>query len=160
MHAALVLLVDDDEILLHALSETIRLRMSTVVVEIASSAQEALRLLQQREYSAIVSDMRMPGMDGLALLAYVQEQYPDIPVLFITGYNDREAASRAVQAGAYDYIRKPIERDDFVAALHRALSTYRLRQQIKEQQQLIERYAFSFGHLMDHHFPEEESRGY
>lgn len=160
MYPAPVLLVDDDEMLLHALAETIRLRMSTVVVETASSAEEALRLLQQREYSAIVSDMKMPGMDGLALLAYVQEQHPDIPVLFITGYNDRESALQAVQAGAYDYIRKPIERDDFIAALYRALSTYRLRQQIKEQQQLIERYAFSFGHLMNHHFPEEESRRY
>lgn len=159
MNTPPVLLVDDDEMLLHALSEVIRLRMSNVTVQTVSSAEEALNQLKQREYSAIISDMKMPGMDGLALLAYVQDHRPDIPVLLITGYNDRETALQAVRAGAYDYIRKPIERDDFVAALYRALSTYRLRQQIKEQQQIIERYAFSFGHLTDHSYSERENRG-
>ncbi len=159
MNTPPVLLVDDDEMLLHALSEVIRLRMSNVTVQTVSSAEEALNQLKQREYSAIISDMKMPGMDGLALLAYVQDHRPDIPVLLITGYNDRETALQAVQAGAYDYIRKPIERDDFVAALYRALSTYRLRQQIKEQQQIIERYAFSFGRLTDHSYSEREKRG-
>lgn len=160
MNTAPILLVDDDEMLLQALSEVIRLRMSIVKVEVVTSAEEALHLLQKREYSAVISDIKMPGMDGLALLAFIQEQYPDIPVLLITGYNERDAALKAVRAGAYDYIRKPIERDDFVAALYRALSTYRLRQQIKEQQQIIERYAFSATHLMEPHFPEEENRGY
>jgi DNA-binding NtrC family response regulator len=159
MNTPPVLLVDDDEMLLRALSQVIRLRMSNVTVQAVTSAEEALARLKQHEYSAIISDMKMPGMDGLALLAYVQDHRPDIPVLLITGYNDRETALQAIRAGAYDYIRKPIERDDFVAALYRALSTYRLRQQIKEQQQIIERYTFSFGNLMDRRYSERESRG-
>src|SRR5258707_5903649 len=147
MHTEPILIIDDDEVLLRALSQTIELRMSTVNVEIVTSAQEALRLLQKHRYSAIISDIKMPGMDGLELLTHVQEQYPDIPVLLITGYHNRKMALQALQAGAYDYIRKPIERDDFVAALSRALSTYQLRQQIKAQQSLLERYALSYGHL-------------
>lgn len=145
METAPVLLVDDDEMLLHALSETINLRMSMVKVETTASAQEAAHLLQEHEYSAIISDIQMPGMDGFGLLAHVQEHYPDIPVLLITGYNDRKTATQALRAGAYDYIRKPIERDDFVAALARALSTYQLRRQIRDQQHVIERYALSMG---------------
>ena len=145
METAPVLLVDDDEMLLHALSEAINLRMSTVKVETIASAQEALQLLQEHEYSTIISDIQMPGMDGLALLAHVQENYPDIPVLLITGYNDRKTAMQALRAGAYDYIRKPIERDDFVAALHRALSTYQLRRQVKAQQHELEYYVLSMG---------------
>jgi DNA-binding NtrC family response regulator len=150
METAPVLLVDDDEMLLHALSEAINLRMSTVKVETVASAQEALRLLQEHEYGTIISDIQMPGMDGLALLAHVQENYPDIPVLLITGYNDHKTAMKALRAGAYDYIRKPIERDDFVAALHRALSTYQLRRQIKAQQHELEYYALSMGRYIEH----------
>lgn len=150
MNLTPVLLVDDDQMLLRALSETITLRMSTVTVETVASTEEALALLQEREYSAIISDIQMPGMDGLALLEYVQEHYPDIPVLLITGYNDQKIAMQAVRAGAYDYIRKPIERDDFIAALTRALSTYRLRQQVREQQQTLELYALSIRYLMEH----------
>lgn len=150
MNTAPVLLVDDDEMLLHALSQAIELRMSTVKVETAASAEEALQLLQEREYSAIISDIKMPGMDGLTLLACVQERYPDIPVLLITGYNEHDMAMHALSAGAYDYIRKPIERDDFAAALHRALTTYQLRQQIKQQQHTLEYYALSLGHLTEH----------
>ena len=150
MNTAPVLLVDDDEMLLRALSQVIELRMSTVKVEAVASGEEALKLLQTREYSAIISDIQMPGIDGLALLARVQAQYPDIPVLLITGYNDRKTAMQALRAGAYDYIRKPIERDDFVAALHRALSTYQLRQQIKEQQRMLERFALFTDHPREH----------
>ena len=150
MEVVPVLLVDDDEMLLHALSEMINLRMSTVRVETTASAQEAVQLLREHTYSAIICDIQMPGMDGFALLAHVQERYEDIPVLLITGYNDRKMATQALRAGAYDYIRKPIERDDFIAALYRALSTYQLRCQIKDQQYVIERYALSMGRWAEH----------
>lgn len=156
MDIAPVLLVDDDEVLLHALAQTIELRMSTVKVETATSAEIALQLLEEHTYSAIISDVRMPGMDGLALLAHVQAYYPDIPVLLITGYNEHEEAMQALRAGAYDYIRKPIERDDFVAALNRALSTYQLRQQIKEQQRILEYYTLSQNHLIELHSTEQQ----
>lgn len=145
MNTAPVLLVDDDTMLLHALSQAIELRLSTVEVETVDSAQGALKLLQGREYSTIISDIKMPGMDGFELLAQVQVLYPDIPVMLITGHNDHRAAIRALREGAYDYILKPIDRDDFVAALNRALYTYQLRQQIKEQQRALERCLLSPG---------------
>ena len=69
MTASHVLIVDDDPALLQALPETLRLRMSGVTVDTADSAAAALERIAAREYDAIVTDIRMPGMDGLALLA-------------------------------------------------------------------------------------------
>jgi two-component system sensor histidine kinase/response regulator len=148
MDTAQVLLVDDDPMLLLALSQTIALRLSMVKVRTARSAYEALDLLREQTYGAIVSDITMPGMDGLALLAHLQDRYAGIPVLLITAQNDHHLAVRALRGGAYDYILKPIDRDDFIATLYRALHTRQLQQQIEEQQQALERYALSLERLV------------
>ncbi|HLI70289.1 MAG TPA: response regulator [Ktedonobacteraceae bacterium] len=152
-----VLLVDDDSMLLQALSHTIALQMSTLIVESVDSAQEALKRLQEREYDTVVSDIKMPGMDGLALLKHVQERHPDTPVILITGHGDHWLAIQALRGGAYDYILKPIDREDFLAALQRALHTHRLRQQLKEQQRTLERYALSLAHLVEQRTRELEA---
>lgn len=143
MDTAQVLIVDDDPMLLQALAKTIALRMSMVDVKAVNSAREALDLLREHTYGAVVSDIKMPEMDGLTLLAQVQERHAEIPVLLITGHSDHQLAIRALRGGAYDYILKPIDRDDFIAALYRALHTHQLRQQIEEQQRALERYALS-----------------
>jgi DNA-binding NtrC family response regulator len=147
MNTTSILLVDDDPILLQALSHAIALRMSTLEVELLDSAQAALVRLEEQEYDAIVSDITMPGMDGFALLAQVQERHPDTPVILMTGQSDHQLALRAVREGAYDSIPKPIDRDDFLAALQRAIHTHQLRRQIEEQQRALERYALSREHL-------------
>jgi DNA-binding NtrC family response regulator len=143
MNTGHILLVDDDPVLLQALPHTISLRMSGVQVETADSASAAFDLVQQQEYDAVVSDIKMPGMDGLDLLDKVLGRYPDIPVLLITGHGEHELAIRALRGGAYDYIEKPIDRDDFVASLSRALQTRQMRRQIQVQQHTLEQYALS-----------------
>lgn len=143
MNTGHILLVDDDPVLLQALPHTISLRMSGVQVETADSARKAFDLVQQQEYDAVVSDIKMPGMDGLDLLEQVLARYPDIPVLLITGHGEHELAIRALRGGAYDYIQKPIDRDDFVASLSRALQTRQMRRQIQAQQHSLEQYALS-----------------
>lgn len=149
MDTAQVLLVDDDPMLLQALSQTIALRMSMVDVRVVSSAREALALLEEEQsYGAVVSDIKMPEMDGLALLAHLQDRHAGIPVLLITGHSDHQLAVQALRGGAYDYILKPIDRDDFIAALHRALQTHQLQRQIEEQQRVLERYAFLLERLV------------
>jgi len=143
MNTGHILLVDDDPVLLQALPHTISLRMSGVQVETADAANLALEMVQQQEYDAVVSDIKMPGMDGLDLLEKVLERYPDIPVLLITGHGEHELAIRALRGGAYDYIQKPIDRDDFVASLSRALQMRQMRRQIQVQQRALEQYTFS-----------------
>jgi len=85
MDTAPILLVDDDPALLHALPRMLSLRMSGVEVQTAESAQVALTMIEQQEYDAIVSDIKMSGMDGLGLLAKVQEHHPETPVVLILG---------------------------------------------------------------------------
>ncbi len=138
-----VLIVDDDTALLQALPQALYLRMRDVVVDTSDSALNALELVCKNDYDAIVSDIKMSGMDGLAFLAKIQEIQPDIPTLLITGHGDHSLAIQALRGGAYDFIQKPIERDYFVAALRRAIQTRQLRRQVKEQQRTLENHAKS-----------------
>src|SRR5260370_6291234 len=138
-----VLSVDDDTALLQALPQALSLRLSGVKVDTSDSTPRALEQIQEHDYDAIVGDIKMPGMDGLALLAKIQELRPDTPTLLITGHGERDLAIQALRGGAYDFIQKPIERDYLVAALQRAIQTHQLRRQVIEQQLALERYAQS-----------------
>ena len=136
-----VLIVDDDPALLEALPETIRLRMPGTVVETSVAAATALQQVGAVDYDAIVSDIKMPGMDGLALLAQVRSLRPDTPVLLITGHGEHDLAIRSLRAGAYDYVQKPIDREYFVASLGRAVQVRQLRRQISDQQRTLTSHA-------------------
>ncbi len=143
MTNANVLIVDDDTALLQALPQALYLRMPDVNVDTSDSATGALQLIRAHEYDAIVSDIKMPGMDGLALLVRIQELRQNTPTLLITGHGDHSLAIQALRGGAYDFIQKPIDRDYFVAALRRAVQTHQLQLQILEQQRALEEYAKS-----------------
>jgi DNA-binding NtrC family response regulator len=141
MTALHVLIVDDDPALLQALPETLRLRMSGVMVDTADSALAALERITARDYDAIVTDIKMPGMDGLTLLGEILGRRPDTPTLVITGHGEYDLALRALRGGAYDFIQKPIDRDGFVASLHRAIQAHALNRRAKDRQQALERCA-------------------
>ena len=136
-----VLVVDDDPALLEALPETIRLRMPGTIVETRASAAPALEQIAAVDYDAIVSDIKMPGMDGLTLLSRVRALRPDTPVLLITGHGEHDLAIRSLRSGAYDYVQKPIDREYFVASLGRAVQVRQLRRQISDQQRALARHA-------------------
>src|SRR5256714_1458605 len=137
--AARVLIVDDDPALLQALPQTLRLRMSGVTVDTADSAVAALERISERDYDAIVTDIKMPGMDGLTLLAEILSRRPDTPTLMITGHGEYDLALQCLRGGAYDFIQKPIERDRFVASLHRAIRAHALNRQVKDRRLALER---------------------
>ncbi len=138
---ARVLVVDDDLALLEALPETLRLRMPDVAVETCDSAAAALERIVATDYDAIVTDIKMPGMDGLALLAQIRVLRPDTPTLFITGHGEHDLAVQSLRGGAYDYVQKPVDRDYFVATLGRAIQVRQLHRQVTTQQQALERHA-------------------
>ncbi|PYU22905.1 MAG: hybrid sensor histidine kinase/response regulator, partial [Acidobacteria bacterium] len=141
MNPPRVLIVDDDLALLQALPESLRLRIESVTVDIADSGRAALDLITNMEYDAIVTDIKMPGTDGLTLLGEIRTRRPDTPTLVITGHGDHALAIDALRGGAYDFIQKPIDRDYFVASLRRAIQIAELRRQVKEQQLALERHA-------------------
>jgi two-component system, OmpR family, sensor histidine kinase ResE len=144
-----ILLVDDDAALLEALPETLRLRLDGVDVDTCDSALEALRRIEQYDYDVIVSDIKMPGMDGLGLLAEIKERRPATPTLLITGHGERDLAVAALRGGAHDLVQKPIDRDYFVASLERAIQLRRLDRQVETQRHALERHARVLDHVGD-----------
>src|SRR2546428_3274509 len=141
MTASHVLVVDDDPALLQGLPETLRLRLSGVMVDTADSAAAALDRIAARDYDAIVTDIKMPGMDGLTLLAEIRGRRPDTPILMITGHGEDALAIQALRGGAYDFIPKPIDRDHIVASLHRAIRARALDRRAKDRQSALEHFA-------------------
>src|SRR3989441_8030066 len=137
---ARVLIVDDDPALLQALPQALRLRMHGVTVDTAESGAAALDRITAVGYDAIVTDIKMPGMDGLELLAEIRTQRPDTPTLMITGHGEHDLVVQALRSGAYDFLPKPIDRDYFVASLRRAIQTQELTRRVKEQQLALERH--------------------
>src|SRR5712691_9348906 len=143
MNSPQILIVDDDTALLEALPQALHLRLEGVQVDTSDSAQEALERIEEHDYDAILSDIKMPGMDGLALLGKIQELRPETPTLLITGHGEHDLAIQALRGGAYDFIQKPIDRDYVVAALRRAIQTHQLRRQVREHQRALELHVHS-----------------
>ncbi len=148
MHDSQILIVDDDVALLQALPQALYLRIMSIKVDTSDSAPKALEQIQEHDYDAIVSDIKMPGMDGLALLAKIQELRPATPTLLITGHGEHDLAVQALRGGAYDFIQKPIDRDYLVAALQRAIQTHQLRRRVHEQQLALELHARSLERMV------------
>ncbi len=144
-----VLIVDDDLALLQALPDALHLRMKELAVDTCDSAQTALDRIASIDYDAIVTDIKMPGMDGLALLTEIRALRPHTPALLITGHGEHDLALQALRGGAYDFIQKPIERDYFVAALARAIQVRQLRRRLEEQQSALERHAVELERTVD-----------
>lgn len=133
MSVSRILIVDDDPALLQALPETLRLHLEGVVVETTHSAASALKQIAAIDYDAIVTDIKMPGMDGLALLAQIRVLRPDTPTLLITGHGERDLTLQSLRGGAYDFIQKPIDRDHLIASLRRAIQVRQLKRQVEAQ---------------------------
>lgn len=102
-----VLLVDDDGEMLHALKEGFRKYQESFAVLLAEDGLQALERLKQNIISLVVTDLKMPNMDGFELLAHIMEHYPDVPVIIITGYSTPEMEQLAREGGAVGYIAKP-----------------------------------------------------
>src|SRR6266700_3688010 len=148
MNTPYILLVDDDAALLQALPQALHLRIDDIKIDTSDSAWAAVKLIEENDYDAIVSDIKMPGMDGLALLAKIQELRPNTPTLLITGHGEHDLAVRALRGGAYEFIQKPIDRDYLVAALQRAVQTRQLRRKVYEQQLALELHAKSLERMV------------
>jgi len=113
-----VLIVDDELGICLLLKES--LTLAGFDCHTASSGQQALEILQQQEFDALISDLRMPGMSGLALLEAARAKYPKMILLLATGGGDDEAIE-AQKRCAHDYLVKPFRLDAVVATLKRGL---------------------------------------
>ena len=117
----LPILVVDDDIGQRSLLEGFLSRQDLRIVT-AASAEQALDVLAGTDVAMLVSDVRMPGLSGLDLLRVVREQQPALPVLLVTAYADVRDAVSAMRDGAVDYLEKPIDLDELLASVRRALN--------------------------------------
>ncbi len=124
-----ILVVDDEERMLQLLDKL--LTGEGYEVRTASSAGEALRILGETDYNLVISDVRMPGMDGMSLLRSLGEQGSAAAVIMMTAYASVTAAVEAIQAGAFDYLTKPFKIDEMLLAVRQSLETHHLRREVK-----------------------------
>ena len=129
-----LLVVDDDPYLLLALRQTLELAGYTA--DTFANPLEALAAVQsgKQGFAAVLADIRMPGMDGMALLAKLKALDPDLPVILITGHGDVAMAVKAVKEGAYDFLQKPVDEETLLGALARAVERKRLMLENRELQ--------------------------
>lgn len=120
---ATVYVVDDDVSIRESLSSLIR--SAGMSVEVFDSPLDFLAREDLDEFSCAVLDVRMPGLDGLALQAQLMERGKDVPIIFITGHGDVPLAVRAMKAGAIDFLNKPFSDTDLLQAISVALSRIR-----------------------------------
>ncbi len=149
MSATRILIVDDDAALLEALPRALKLRLNGIQIDTSETAADALERIEAMDYDAVVTDIKMPGMDGLALLGEIRRLRPRTPTLLITGHGEHDLAVQALRGGAYDFVQKPIDRDYFVASLERAIRMRRLDRQVEQQRLALERHARVLEHVDD-----------
>ncbi len=122
MKAAQVVFVDDEPRVCHAVHKT--LERAGVQVRCFQGTEDCLRHLAAQRCDLLITDVKMPGKDGLALLREVKERQPWIPVLVVTGYADVPLAVRALKAGATDFVEKPLDRDAFLQTVERLIERH------------------------------------
>src|SRR5687768_16476452 len=114
-----LLLVEDDG--------ELRATLCDVLTEVGqdvwpcSDAKEALAAIEQRDFDAVLTDVHMPGMDGIALCRQLSGDRPSLPVIVMTAFGDVDAAVGAMRAGAFDFVTKPLTIDDLAVIFRRVL---------------------------------------
>lgn len=118
-HRGTVVLIDDEEDVLHAGKQT--LELEGIGVRVFRDAESALDILAPDWCGIVLTDVKMPGMDGMELLRQVRAVDPELPVILITGHGDVAMALQAIRAGAYDFIEKPAAPEQLIDVVQRAL---------------------------------------
>ena len=115
-----VWIVDDDQSIRWVMKKT--LERKSLLVNSFGDAEELLSELNKSTPDAIITDIRMPGMDGLELLKKIHSSNPGVPIIVTTAHSDLDSAISAYQYGAFEYLPKPFNLDDLIAVTLRAIS--------------------------------------
>lgn len=129
MSANKILIVDDEEIIVRLLSMSLRSDGYEVVS--ANNGEEALEVLAREAPDIVVTDIKMPVMDGLELLKRIKKTEPDKEVIIVTGHGDIDSTIVALQYGASDFINKPVRDEALAIALDRAKTKIHIRKQLE-----------------------------
>lgn len=127
-----ILIVDDEPGIRDALA--LLLEDHDYEAATAPGGEEALARLRREECAAVLCDVAMPGMDGITLVGELHRAWPDLPVIMVTAHGELETAVRAVRAGAYDYLTKPVDPERLLLTVARAIEWHRLRRDYERLQ--------------------------
>jgi len=137
-----ILVVDDEKKMRHILQ--LMLEREGFRAEQAENGKEALAMLKQKRFDMVVTDLKMPEMDGMSLLEEAKKIDPDFPIVVITAYGTIENAVEAMQKGATDYITKPFEEEQILITVKRCLKISRLSKEVKVlKEELMKQFDFS-----------------
>jgi two-component system NtrC family response regulator len=114
-----ILVIDDDESLRRVLEYT--LQEEGYEVFTAASGEEGLELFEERQPALVITDMKMPGINGFQVLKEVKERSAEALVIIVTAFGEVDAAVKAMKLGAYDFITKPLSRDELKLTVKKAL---------------------------------------
>jgi len=121
MTKARILVIDDEDIVRTSCSRT--LVPEGYEVALAKNGVEGIRMLGESKFDVVLTDLKMPDMDGIEVLRKIKEQWPETEVIIITGYQTVDTAVKSIKLGANDYIEKPFTPDGLLAAVTNALSS-------------------------------------
>jgi DNA-binding NtrC family response regulator len=130
-----ILIVDDEPDMLKLLSMMLRDKTGYQIAT-TNNPLEAVELAKQGGYALVITDLKMPGLDGIELLDAIKKEDPDIPVIFITAYATVESATEAIQKGGFDFISKPFRKEQLLFTIDRAMKWIKMQQEnkmLKEQ---------------------------
>lgn len=142
-----ILVVDDDENLLWV-TQT-QLEDAGYQVTTAPNGEAALAILDKERPLLVLTDLKMPGISGIELLERIRAQEPGLPVILMTAFGSIQTAVHAVKAGAYDYLTKPIDREDLLLVVNRALERQNLLEQVTNLRQNLDR-KYGFENIIGH----------
>ncbi len=132
-----ILVVDDEQRMRHLLA--LMLQQKGYEVQQAEDGMQAWSMLQSAHYDLLITDVKMPRLDGMGLLRKIKKQGLDCPVVFITAFGTVESAVQAMQDGVLDYISKPFEQERILITVQRALGMSRILAENKELKQELKR---------------------
>jgi DNA-binding response OmpR family regulator len=139
-----ILLVDDEEPIRHSLGEILSLEGYEVVP--AESGEAAMETLKFEPFDLVLLDIKMPGIDGLEVLRYINQSFPDTKVILLTAHGSLESAIEALREGAHDYILKPASSRSILDSIERALTE---RSELQRKRYLFEQLELSVQRLRD-----------
>ncbi|WP_447976944.1 response regulator transcription factor [Candidatus Nitrospira bockiana] len=135
-----VVLVDDNDLVLQLLKTMLIRAHPELVLEVFSSSRDALTHLESHDHAVLVTDFHMPVVDGLTLVAAAKRRQPEIQSIVVTGDPDNGIVQRALAAGVYDLLKKPLDCQDVTAVVLEALELHRLARRQKADHLRLERW--------------------
>ena len=119
MNTMKILVVDDEDIVLDSCQAVFELEGFEVML--VPSADKALKAMQYEDFSLLIVDVKMPKHDGIYLMKKIKEQWPDIPIIVMSGYSTTETIQEAFKVGAASFIAKPFEPDELVKTVRQII---------------------------------------